>query len=136
MPIFSSKPYSYPSDHTQSIPAQTYYPYLHPEDDPAAQRGIPVFTPSMEEFKEFEVYMEKIAAWGHRSGIVKVIPPAEWTSTLPSIPTQTLSSVRIKNPIQQNMLGRSGLFRQSTIEKKKSLSVRDWWEKCRSGVYK
>ena len=49
-----------------------------PEDDPLAQRGIPVFKPSMEEFQDFERYMERIECWGNRSGIVKVIPPKEW----------------------------------------------------------
>lgn len=57
------------------------------------------------------------------------------TEALPPIPTTTMSNLRIKNPIQQNMLGRSGLFRQSTIEKKKGLSVRDWWEKCRTAPF-
>ena len=52
--------------------------WLDPYDDPLASRGIPVFKPSMEEFQDFEAYMNKIEAWGMRSGIVKVIPPKEW----------------------------------------------------------
>ena len=32
----------------------------------------------MEQFQDFEGYMEKINCWGQRSGIVKVIPPKEW----------------------------------------------------------
>lgn len=52
--------------------------YFDPIDDPLAQRGIPVFKPTMEEFQDFEGYMNNIEAWGMRSGIVKVIPPAEW----------------------------------------------------------
>jgi hypothetical protein len=52
--------------------------WLDPEDDPFAQRGIPVFKPTMEEFADFEDYMKKIECWGMRSGIVKVIPPKEW----------------------------------------------------------
>lgn len=52
--------------------------YFDPKDDPLAQRGIPVFKPTMEEFQDFEGYMNNIEAWGMRSGIVKVIPPAEW----------------------------------------------------------
>jgi hypothetical protein len=32
----------------------------------------------MEEFEDFEEYMNKIEDWGMRSGIVKVIPPKEW----------------------------------------------------------
>jgi hypothetical protein len=33
----------------------------------------------MEEFRDFESFMEKIAPWGHTSGICKVIPPVEWS---------------------------------------------------------
>jgi hypothetical protein len=53
--------------------------WLEPEDDLLASRGIPVFKPSMEEFEDFEGYMNKIECWGMRSGIVKVIPPKEWS---------------------------------------------------------
>lgn len=49
-----------------------------PNDDPACTRGIPVFKPTMDEFADFEAYMTKVDVWGRRSGIVKIIPPAEW----------------------------------------------------------
>lgn len=52
--------------------------WLDPEDDPLAHRGIPVFKPTMEEFSDFEGYMNKVECWGAKSGIVKVIPPDEW----------------------------------------------------------
>jgi hypothetical protein len=52
---------------------------LRPSDDPNAARGIPVFKPSYDEFKDFERYMEAVQPWGMISGIVKVIPPAEWS---------------------------------------------------------
>lgn len=52
--------------------------WLDPDDDPLAHRGIPVFKPTMEEFKDFEGYMNKIECWGAKSGIVKVVPPQEW----------------------------------------------------------
>lgn len=52
--------------------------WLDPKDDLNASRGIPVFKPTMEQFQDFEGYMEKINCWGQRSGIVKVIPPKEW----------------------------------------------------------
>lgn len=53
--------------------------WLVPEDDPLAHRGIPVFKPTMAEFEDFEAYMMKVECWGNRSGIIKVIPPAEWS---------------------------------------------------------
>lgn len=63
-------------------PATDGKPWLDPADDPLALRGIPVFKPTMDEFRDFESYMNKIECWGMRSGIVKVIPPKEW-SVLP-----------------------------------------------------
>jgi len=52
--------------------------YLSPDQDPLATRGIPVFKPSMDEFSDFEKYMERVEVWGRKSGIVKIIPPKEW----------------------------------------------------------
>ncbi|KAF4588124.1 hypothetical protein EYR38_010089 [Pleurotus pulmonarius] len=103
--------------------------WLIPEDDPLAHRGIPVFRPTMEEFKDFEAYMRTVECWGARSGIVKIIPPQEWTDSLPSV-TEPLKQVKIKSPIEQHMLGRGGLFRQENVEKRKHMSVREWVELC------
>jgi len=57
---------------------------LRPDDDPMATRGIPVFKPSWFEFYDFEKYMEAIQPWGMKSGIVKVIPPNEWSVSIPT----------------------------------------------------
>ena len=53
--------------------------WFEPDDDPLASRGIPVLKPSMEEFEDFEGFVNKIECWGMRSGIVKVIPPKQWS---------------------------------------------------------
>jgi hypothetical protein len=53
---------------------------LRPDDDPLAARGIPVFKPTWWEFQDFEKYMNSIEPWGTRSGIVKVIPPKQWSA--------------------------------------------------------
>ncbi|RPD58315.1 hypothetical protein L226DRAFT_536736 [Lentinus tigrinus ALCF2SS1-7] len=103
--------------------------WLDPADDPAALRGIPVFKPTMAEFEDFEEYMTRVEPWGMRSGIVKIIPPKEWTERLPSVVPQ-LDNVRLKNPIEQHMLGQGGLFQQQNIEKRRLLSVREWFELC------
>lgn len=52
--------------------------YLSPDQDPFATRGIPVFKPTYDEFRDFEKYMGRVEVWGRKSGIVKVIPPKEW----------------------------------------------------------
>jgi hypothetical protein len=68
--------YFYPP--TQELPPKGFKGYWDPEDDPFASRGIPVFQPSIDEFNDFEGYMEKVESWGSKSGIVKVVPPKEW----------------------------------------------------------
>ncbi|KAI0687828.1 hypothetical protein BC835DRAFT_1419662 [Cytidiella melzeri] len=103
--------------------------WLSPEDDPLAQRGIPVFKPTMAEFQDFEGYMSSIECWGNKSGIVKIIPPKEWKDSLPSLNPQ-LARIKLKNPIEQQMMGRAGLFRQQNIERRKFMSVREWAELC------
>lgn len=103
--------------------------WLEPGDDPHASRGIPVFKPSMEEFEDFEGYMNKVEVWGMRSGIVKVIPPKQWSDSLPPL-TDQLASVKLKSPIEQHMFGHGGLFRQQNIEKRRVFSVREWAELC------
>ncbi|KAI5118500.1 hypothetical protein M0805_004000 [Coniferiporia weirii] len=109
--------------------------WLSPDDDPLATKGIPVFKPTMEEFSDFEMYMSRVECWGMRSGIVKIVPPAEWSKALPSVCAQ-LSDISIKSPIEQHMLGRSGLYRQQNIEKRKAISVREWAELCAKEDYR
>jgi hypothetical protein len=41
-----------------------------------------------------------------------------------------LAHVKLKSPIEQQMMGRAGLFRQQNIEKRKAMSVREWAELC------
>ena len=52
------------------------------------------------------------------------------TDALPSLTTQ-LANVKLKNPIEQHMLGHGGLFRQQNVEKRRVFSVREWAELCR-----
>lgn len=82
---------------------------------------------------DFEAYVTRTVPWGQYSGIVKIIPPSEWSEALPPITKQSLADVRIKSPIQQNMLGQAGLFRATNVEKNKNrpLSIKEWYEKTR-----
>ncbi|KAF9651005.1 JmjC-domain-containing protein [Thelephora ganbajun] len=128
-PVVVQPDHFYGFDNVHHSPNTHGRTYFDPKDDPLAQRGIPVFKPTMEEFQDFEGYMNSIEAWGMRSGIVKVIPPAEWTNALPSFKSN-LAKVSLKNPIEQQMVGRAGLFRQQNVEKRKTMSMRDWAELC------
>nr|GAT52723.1 specific transcriptional repressor [Mycena chlorophos] len=127
----------YSSDPTPLPPSPTSQgtAYLSPDDDPMASRGIPVFRPTMAEFVDFEQYMTRIECWGRRSGIVKVIPPKEWSDSVEDIKPQ-LAAVKIKSPIEQCMRGRGGLFRVENMEKRKVMSVREWAELCAKDEFK
>lgn len=48
---------------------------------------------------------------------------------LPPVNEQ-LAAVKLKNPIEQHMIGRGGLFHQQNIEKRRTMSVREWVELC------
>ncbi|KAG9703004.1 hypothetical protein KCU73_g18230, partial [Aureobasidium melanogenum] len=39
---------------------------------------VPVFKPTMAQFRDFKKFIDKIDKYGMKSGIVKVIPPQEW----------------------------------------------------------
>ncbi|KXN89538.1 DNA damage-responsive transcriptional repressor RPH1 [Leucoagaricus sp. SymC.cos] len=119
------------ASHAPPSPNSERRTWLSPDDDPLAHRGIPVFKPTMEEFRDFEEYMKRVECWGMRSGIVKVIPPKEWTESLPSIIPQ-LRDIQINRPIEQHMIGCGGLFRQENLEKRKFMSVREWVELCKT----
>lgn len=51
------------------------------------------------------------------------------SNALPPLNPQ-LANVKLKNPIEQQMLGRAGLFRQQNIERRKFMSVREWAQFC------
>ncbi|KAL5531118.1 hypothetical protein ACEPAG_3994 [Sanghuangporus baumii] len=70
-----------------------------------------------------------------RSGIIKIIPPKKWIDPLPSTLPQ-LSSVRIKSPIEQHMLGHAGLFRVQNVVRRKAVSIREWAELCDKEDYR
>lgn len=46
--------------------------------DEANGGKIPVFKPTMDQFRDFQKFIDKIDKYGMKSGIVKVIPPKEW----------------------------------------------------------
>ncbi|KAK0447453.1 JmjC domain, hydroxylase-domain-containing protein [Desarmillaria tabescens] len=123
------------ADDTLPSPTSVGRPWLTPEDDPLAHRGIPVFKPTMDEFRDFEDYMKKVECWGERSGIIKIIPPKEWSESLPPIKEQ-LNNVKISSPIEQHMQGRAGLFRVENMMRRKYMSVREWVEMCDKEDYR
>jgi hypothetical protein len=40
--------------------------------------GVPVFMPTMDQFKDFYSFVKKIEKYGQKAGLAKIIPPKEW----------------------------------------------------------
>ncbi|KAI9673334.1 MAG: hypothetical protein M1829_004100 [Trizodia sp. TS-e1964] len=90
---------------------------------------IPVFKPTMDQFRSFKKFMEKIDKYGMRSGIVKVIPPKEWRDALPQL-DEAVKTIRVKNPIEQHIAGGQGTYRQANMERQRSYNLPEWKRLC------
>ncbi|KAF2428094.1 hypothetical protein EJ08DRAFT_719833 [Tothia fuscella] len=87
---------------------------------------IPVFKPTMDQFRSFKKFVDKIDKYGMKSGIVKVIPPKEWTDNLPRLDEQ-VKSIKVKNPITQEFHNLTyGMYTQANIEKQRSYNLPQW----------
>ncbi|KAK8107358.1 uncharacterized protein PG998_009371 [Apiospora kogelbergensis] len=79
------------------------------EDDigevtPAEWSGtVPVFRPTMHQFKDFKKFMTKIDSYGMRSGIVKVIPPMSGRTSFRSCTTWSSRQVNILHQRSYNL---------------------------------
>ncbi|KAI9774853.1 MAG: hypothetical protein M1840_000069 [Geoglossum simile] len=88
---------------------------------------VPVFKPTMDQFRSFKKFIEKIDKYGMKSGIVKVIPPKEWRDTLPPL-DEKVKTIQVKNPIIQDFAGSQGMFRQTNLEKQRAYNLPEWRE--------
>ncbi|TIB43146.1 hypothetical protein E3P86_00102 [Wallemia ichthyophaga] len=116
--------YYYPTDDDSEyipVPAND-----NPDDEDYVCRGVPVFEPTMDEFVDFYDYVQKIDRYGMKAGIVKVIPPVEWLETLPEYNASNLDKIKIRQPIAQHMLGRSGLYKQTNVVKRNVMGIDQW----------
>ncbi|KAK9319093.1 JmjC domain, hydroxylase-domain-containing protein [Lipomyces orientalis] len=86
---------------------------------------VPVFRPTMDQFRSFPKFIKRIDNYGMKVGIVKVIPPPEWTAALPAV-TEKLKEIRIRHPIIQHINGSQGVFSQTNIEKQRSYTLPQW----------
>ncbi|CEG72987.1 hypothetical protein RMATCC62417_08454 [Rhizopus microsporus] len=91
---------------------------------------IPIFTPTMEEFKDFKVFMEAIDEYGKKAGIVKIVPPKEWSEQLPGLIADKINDIKIRKPITQHILGNNGIFSQTNVEKRGTFTINQWFELC------
>ena len=86
---------------------------------------VPTFRPSLEEMRDFNGYLLKLKAAGaDKTGLTKIIPPKEWQWN-PSI--NKAREMRVRNPIQQCVAGKSGVFSVCNIVKR-DLKLKDYEE--------
>ncbi|GBG28067.1 Lysine-specific demethylase 4A [Hondaea fermentalgiana] len=100
----------------------------------ASRQGLqleaPVFRPTMEEFQDFERFVEKIEVAGAKAGLVKVIPPKEWGWKMhPNafLARHDQEVKRLIKPIRQFSSGRKGAYKIDIVESRKR-AVGDFWE--------
>ncbi|KAF2261656.1 hypothetical protein CC78DRAFT_546481 [Lojkania enalia] len=86
---------------------------------------VPVFKPTMDHFRNFQKFVNKIDKYGMKSGIVKIIPPKEWRDALPDL-TEAVKTIKVKNPITQEFAGQHGIYTQANIEKQRSYNLPEW----------
>jgi jumonji domain-containing protein 2 len=85
--------------------------------------NVPVFRPTIEEFKNFTKYIEYIESQGgNKIGLAKVIPPKEWC---PRKDGYKNIDLKIASPISQRISGKEGIYTQYNIQQK-SLKVKEF----------
>ncbi|KAK3344275.1 hypothetical protein B0T25DRAFT_573227 [Lasiosphaeria hispida] len=90
---------------------------------------VPVFRPTMVQFKDFKRFMEKVDNYGMKSGIVKIIPPQEWKDSLAPL-DELVKQVRVREPIKQDIMGSNGTYRQVNILHQRSYNLPQWRQLC------
>ncbi|OBT44892.1 hypothetical protein VE00_04738 [Pseudogymnoascus sp. WSF 3629] len=98
-------------------------------DHYADEGRVPVFKPTMHQFKDFQVYMDRINKYGMQSGIVKVVPPQEWLDNQPE-PDEIIKTIRVREPIKQDIMGTNGSYRQMNLLHQRAYNLPEWRQLC------
>ncbi|KAL7761100.1 hypothetical protein ACKLNR_007635 [Fusarium oxysporum f. sp. zingiberi] len=91
--------------------------------------AVPIFKPTMHQFKDFKRFMEAVDSYGMKSGIIKVIPPQEWKDALPKL-DDLVKQVKVREPIKQDIMGSNGTYRQVNILHGRSYNLPQWRQLC------
>lgn len=83
----------------------------------------------MDQFRDFQRFINTVDKYGMRSGIIKVIPPQEWRDALPAL-DEAVKKIRVKNPIMQEFHGSHGTYTQANIERQRSYNLPQWKGLC------
>lgn len=73
--------------------------------------------------------MTKVDRYGMKSGIVKIIPPKEWSDQRPPL-DDLIKQIKVKEPIKQDIMGSNGTYRQVNILHQRSYNIPQWRQLC------
>ncbi|KAJ1902855.1 hypothetical protein LPJ81_003374, partial [Coemansia sp. IMI 209127] len=104
--------------------------------------SVPVFCPTMEQFKDFEGLVAAIEPLAVRGGVCKIIPPRVWRSELErsaqkekeeeeeeeGVRVFADESFPIMKPIVQHFNGSSGIFHQYNVEYHRKLKLAQFFQ--------
>ncbi|KAL1908024.1 hypothetical protein Sste5344_006261 [Sporothrix stenoceras] len=90
---------------------------------------VPVFRPTMHQFRDFKKFMGKIDKYGMKSGIVKIIPPQEWKDSLEPL-DDLVKPIKVREPIKQDIMGSNGTYRQVNILHQRTYNLPQWRQLC------
>ncbi|KAE8271191.1 hypothetical protein A4X09_0g1138 [Tilletia walkeri] len=98
--------------------------------------AIPVFRPTMEQFKDFYTYVRRIRKQGMEHGILKIVPPPEWLA-LQSDLSEKLKYIEIVNPLRQTVQpGGDGTYQQTNVAQPHTYTVPEWAQLCSSPYHR
>ncbi|KAG8675684.1 hypothetical protein FPOAC2_01754 [Fusarium poae] len=114
------------SDEDKDKPSHEDIGEVLPDDWSGA---VPIFKPTMHQFRDFKRFMEAVNSYGMKSGIIKVIPPQEWIDSLPKL-DDLVKQVKVREPIKQDIMGSNGTYRQVNIVHGRSYNLPQWRQLC------
>ncbi|EGR32296.1 jumonji domain protein 2b [Ichthyophthirius multifiliis] len=89
----------------------------------------PILHPTMEEFSNFQNYIEQVEnKYSKDHGMVKVVPPKQWKARQQDY-AQSLEDKMISDPIEQNPQGKGGIYECVHIMRK-SIPIREYRKKA------
>ncbi|KAI3404623.2 hypothetical protein KGF56_002568 [Candida oxycetoniae] len=108
---------------------------IEPMEPSFYDNGVPVFKPSISQFQDFYLFNKAIDKYGLQAGIVRIIPPKEWSEKLSNCcyTKENLAKVSIRNPIVQRINHDGhGVFQSQNVERPRKYSLEQWKELSKS----
>ena len=90
-------------------PPKCKIPYVVEGASGVANSGIPVFQPTWEQFKRFDLFVQEVHAVGAFFGLMKVKPPPEHTPNRSKYQDKDIQTMFVHTPVVQHVHSVSGL---------------------------